>query len=41
MTSWSFYVKDKLHQHLILDSNLAKNELLQGFYQDTKNREEG
>ena len=41
MTSWSFYMKDKLHQDVILDSNLTKNELFQGFYQDTKNREEG
>ena len=39
MTSWSFYMKEKLHQDLTLDSNLAKHELFQGFYQDTKNRD--
>ena len=41
MASWSFYMKDKLHQDVILCSNFTKSELFQGFYQDSKNREEG
>ena len=41
MASWSFYMKDKLHQDVILGSNFTKSELFQGFYQDYRNREEG
>ena len=35
MTSWSFYMKDKLHQDVICGSNLTKIELFEGFYQDS------
>ena len=41
MASWSFYMKDKLHQDVILGSNFTKSELFQGFCQDSKNREGG
>ena len=34
-------MKDKLHQDVIIASNFTKNELFQGFYQDSKKREEG
>ena len=37
MTSWSFYMNEKLHQDLILDSKFNKNELFHRFYQDSKN----
>ena len=36
MTSWSFYMKDKLHQDVICGSNLTKIELFEGFYQDSQ-----
>ena len=41
MTGWSLYMKDKLHQDVILGRSFTKSELFQGFYQDSKNREEG
>lgn len=41
MASLSFYMKDKLQQDVILGSNFTKNELSEGFYQDSKIREEG
>ena len=34
-------MRDKIHQDLILGSNMTKNELFQGFYQDLKNWEKG
>ena len=40
MASRSFYMKDKLHHDVILGINFTKIELFQGFYQDSKNREE-
>ena len=41
MASLSFYMKDKLQQDVILGSNFTKNELSEGFYQDSEIREEG
>ena len=38
MTSWSFYMKDKLNQDVIIGSNFTV--LFQGLYQNSKTREE-
>ena len=36
-----FLYQKSLHQDVILSRNFTKNELFQGFYQDSKNQEEG